>query len=48
MPRRWDDWRCYRCNRWWPAEEKRTPHTTPSGLVVSVCTQCAKEAGAKS
>ena len=47
MPRQWDDWRCYRCNRWRPAAEKRTPHTTPAGIVVSVCERCAAEKAAE-
>ena len=42
MSRQWDDWRCYRCNRWRPASEKHEPHTTPAGIILSVCEACAK------
>lgn len=43
MGRQWDDWRCYRCNRWRPESEKRTSHITPAGIVVSVCERCAAQ-----
>lgn len=39
----WDDWRCYRCNKWQPSHAPRTNHTTPVGITVSVCAECAKK-----
>ena len=42
--RRWDDWRCYRCMRWFSVDARRIEQDTPSGITVGVCLDCAKVA----
>jgi hypothetical protein len=36
----WNDWRCYRCNKWYPAEAERVSVVTPAGWPVAVCAGC--------
>lgn len=43
MPPKWDDWKCYRCNKWQRREDALFPHTTPSGFIVSLCLSCAEK-----